>query len=281
VSAPPLAELQVWLQWIVTDPRGAETLVLDHAEECRRRLGGRAWQDWVAPVADGRPERRLDVYAEGFVARLADALAESYEAVHWLLGAERFRALTRRYLAAHPPHHYDLAQAGAALPEHLANDPLTVELPFLPDLARLERAVMRAFHAELAPALTAADLAGFDAERLAGARLVLQEYVAGLRSAWPIRSLRELRGVPLDEISLRVLDDPQEAIVHRAGLGVVVRDPEPGELACLDALRAGATLEEALGAAAAAGADARVLDALFARWAASGVVVDVVEDPCR
>lgn len=176
-----------------------------------------------------------------------------------------------------PPESHRAARSRA--PRGACNQAPPLPRPFVPDLALLERAVMRAFHADLAPALTGADLAGLDAERLAGTRLVLQEHVAGLRSAWPIRSLRELRGVPLDVISLRVLDDPQEAIVHRAGLDVVVRDREPGELACLDALRAGATLEEALGGAAAAGDDARVLDALFARWAAGGVVVRVVEAP--
>lgn len=265
------------MQWIVTDPRGPEEIVAHHGAECRRLLGGRDWRDLVEPVADSRPARRLDVYAESVVARLEEALADTYEAVQRVLGEPPFRALTRRYLTALPPHHYDLSRAGDGLPEHLARDPLCDELPFLPDLARLERAVRVAFHAEPAPALGPADLAGLQPERLARAGLVLQDHVEGLRSRWPQRSLRDLRDVADAEVSLRVVDNPEDAIVYRAGLDVVVRAPEPGELACLEALRAGQPLERALADAVADGADASGVQAIFAGWAASGLVVRVVD----
>jgi hypothetical protein len=260
---------------MVTDPRGPEALVERHEEECRRRLGGRDWRDLVAPVAGPQAARRIEVYAEGFLARLEDALGATYEAVVRVLGPRRQRTLVRRYAAAHPPRHYDLARAGDRLPEHLEVDPLAAELPFLPDLARLERAAAAAFHAEVASPVTAAELAALDPDRLARARLVLQEHVTGLRSAWPVRSLRDLRGVPDEAVSLPVVGCPEDAIVHRAGLDVVVREPEPGELACLEALRVGAPFGEALERALAAGADAAGVQSLFARWTANGLVVSV------
>lgn len=80
----------------------------------------------------------------------SDALAErvlsaAYPVVTALVSAETMTALARALWWQHPPTVGDLAQWGAAFPDWLQHSPLLAELreqlPYLPDVARLEWAL--------------------------------------------------------------------------------------------------------------------------------------------
>lgn len=107
---------------------------------------------------------RLDVYANMYFARLLDVLREDVPVVARLLGAAHFHNLVTDYLLAHPPTHFSLRYAGAALPEFVAAHPLARERPWLGDLTRLEWALADLFDAADSPLLEAGALAGFAAE---------------------------------------------------------------------------------------------------------------------
>lgn len=76
-----LAELQRWLRWIITEPRGvAETLNEPGEMEPKPSC--------LLEVVDAPPlprQDRLDIYAEAYFARLVDSLAKDYEAIHAVL----------------------------------------------------------------------------------------------------------------------------------------------------------------------------------------------------
>jgi len=101
----------------------------------------------IAGPPRGSVGERLHIYAGGYPARLEEALHESFPAVAHVLGDGAFHGLVRRYIAAVPLRSYNLNDVGAELPRFLEADELTKDLPFLPDLARLEGHVARAFHA--------------------------------------------------------------------------------------------------------------------------------------
>ncbi len=90
-------------------------------------------------------EDRWHVYAHGYLARIGEAAGLEYAAVRRILGTDAFEAMLGRYLAVFPPRSFDLSRVGDRLPGFLEFDRLSVELPFLPDLARLERAIAGAF----------------------------------------------------------------------------------------------------------------------------------------
>jgi hypothetical protein len=115
------------------------------------------------------PRRSPGGLRQELSARLHDALGEQFPAVVRLVGAARFHALVHRYLRAAGLCSYNLNEAGAEMSAFLRADALGVELPFLADLAELEWAVVRAFHATDEPPLAAARLAAIDpAALLAG-----------------------------------------------------------------------------------------------------------------
>jgi hypothetical protein len=93
-----------------------------------------------------------------YLERIVEAMEQSYPAVRRILGRGPFGSLVRRYLDLHPPRGFDLGQVGRALDSLLQRDPLGAELPFLPDLARLEWQVWESFTARDEPPLAWSDL---------------------------------------------------------------------------------------------------------------------------
>lgn len=99
-------------------------------------------------VADGpTPSERLAIYRSTVIGTLTTALRLSYPAVFRLVGAEFFEGAARIFIDNEPPHGAYLDEYGAAFPEFLARFPPATSLSYLPEAARLEWAVSRAFHA--------------------------------------------------------------------------------------------------------------------------------------
>jgi hypothetical protein len=123
------------------------------------------------PVPDGWSSRRgsdaaqrLAVYRNNVVHSLVTALAETYPVCRRFIGGEAFDALAAAFVRAHPPHTPVLAEWGEAMAEFAptflgpAGMPAAL-LGLVADLARLEWARQRAWHAADAGPLDMAALA--------------------------------------------------------------------------------------------------------------------------
>jgi hypothetical protein len=261
-----LRELQTWLATIILAPSKLET-----AEGATEALARTRARDRDTAVV------RLGVYSGGYPARIGDALAESFAAVAHVVGRERFRQLTRQYLPHVPDGIYNLSDVGAEFPAFLAlHDEVSVTLPFLHDLARLEWAVQRAFHARENTPFDPAPLSSWGLDAWERAVLELQPSVAVVRSAWPIREIWESRTRPVDEIDIAIEDRPQCVLVHRVGFKVACEAVDEAQAVALEALTAGRTLGETAELLADAGHDAERVGAWFSEWNRRGLVVACV-----
>jgi hypothetical protein len=248
-------------------PDDTETLALQKAflEDLN---GRRPRNDADRALAFRRPPRgrvgdRWHVYAHGYVARVEEAMGLEYAGVRRILGADAFADLIARYLAVFPPRSWDLARAGDRLPGFLELDRLAGELPFLADLATLERAVSRAFVAADAEPLSWEDLVARGPEGTSGLRLSLLPGVTLLRSAWPLHALWVCRLEDDDDaVSVPVEDEPSRVLVYRRDGRVRVDPVSELQAALVEAASCGdATLEEL--AELAGAADAGELVAAF------------------
>jgi len=96
----------------------------------------------------GRPAgRRFDVYRNNVVVSLTKALAAAYPVVEKLVGVQFFGAMANVFVRSNPPKTPLMIHYGAEFPEWLASFPPAAKLPYLPDVARLERARRRVYHA--------------------------------------------------------------------------------------------------------------------------------------
>jgi hypothetical protein len=216
-----------------------------------RPAGLRAWNG-VAPV------RRFAVHRNNVVAALVAALRASFPVVQRLVGDAFFDAAARLYACAHPPRSPVLAEYGDDFAAWLACFEPARALPYLPDMARLEHARARAFHAADAPALEAAEITAqlADPQLLPLARPVLHPSCSVIVSPFDVPRLwaahqadGEVPPVDVDApAAALVLRDPHDDVL-------VVALPVEGGRFC-QALLAGRSLGAAMAAAGDAGAAA-------------------------
>jgi hypothetical protein len=189
------------------------------------------------------------------------ALAGAYPVARRIVGAAFFEVLARDYARARPSASGDLNEYGDALAGFLEQYRGTRDLPYLPEVARLEWLAHRAYFA--------ADPARFDLSRPTEVRLA--PACALMRSAWPVASIwlaHQGSGRPeLVDLSA----GPERALVHRPDWRVEVTALRPGDFAFLECLQAGETLGVALEAAVAEDAAFEPRRAL-ATWVHAGVL---------
>jgi hypothetical protein len=196
----------------------------------------------------GDPASRFAVYRNNVVVSLRAALADTFPVVRALAGDDLFAELARRYIRAEPPRSPVLTQYGDGFAGWLAACGLAAHLPWLSDLARLERARVRAFHAADAPRLAATDIAARLATppRLPAARLGLQPSLHVVESAFAIVSLWAAhQGCPAAPQTLPPTSSPEAALVLRIGDEVAVLRIEAAAAAFYRRLQQGLPLGEA------------------------------------
>jgi hypothetical protein len=151
--------------------------------------------------AADRPASRLaglQAYRGNAQAIAERALMAAYPVQTRLVGEETMAALARDLWRRHPPTRGDLAWFGGELADWLATVPELSDVPYLPDVARLEWSVHRA--------LTAADPPDGPPDLQALAEADPNELVvrfvdgsASVASAWPVVTLWQAHQVPVDE----------------------------------------------------------------------------------
>lgn len=137
------------------------------------------------------PAVRFAVYRNNVVVSLVAALADTFAVVRQLVGADFFTAMARLYVAEQPPSSPVLAHYGDGFADWVAQFEPAAAVPYLADVARLERARVRAYHAADAPVLDAQAIAAHlaDPARLPEAQLQLHPSVTVLASPWAVVSL--------------------------------------------------------------------------------------------
>lgn len=193
-------------------------------------------------------EKRYAVYRNNVTVSLIEALAATFPAVARITGEDFFRAMARTFVRAHPPTSPLLFEYGEGFADFVASYEYAAGMPWLPDVARIERAFLDAYHAADAPPLTAEAVARLAPERLAAASWRPHPATRILRSDFPavtIFSVNRAPG-PVEPIGTFA---PEDALVTRPDVEVAVRLLPPGGAMFLQRLLAGAPLAEAAGAA--------------------------------
>lgn len=186
-------------------------------------------------------DRRFAVYRNNVATGLSQALAARFPVIRRLVGEDFFAALARLYAEAERPASPVLAEWGGGFADFLDGFPPLADWPYMGDVARIEQARDRAFHAaDSAPVDPSAFLAA-DPGRL---RLGLHPSVILLRLAHPAVSIW-LRNQPGAEDG-PLANGPQIALILRdPAFQVPVRAIGPGDATLIAALQAGAPLAEA------------------------------------
>ena len=228
------------------------------------------------PQGGSPGDQRMAVYAEGYVSRLSEALAEVYETVRHLLGHDAFVELTELYLEQYPSRNYNLNNIGREFPVFVGGTRFTKELPFLPDLAVLELAVASSFHAFDTAPFDPAVLAELSEEDWEKMRVVFQPSVRVLGSEWPILDIWNARKTPLPEMNVDLVNRPQNVLVYRREQEVYCEGIGKDQKELVDRLLRGESLgETCVRVAEEVQSEELPLEQWFSAWTGQGLIAKV------
>ncbi len=202
-----------------------------------------------APVGVVNPDgvhapKRFSVYKNNVIVSYLDALAAAYPACKNLVGEEFFNAIGHAYLKEVPPDSQLMILFGKGFSQFLEQYPPAQQIPFLPDVAQLERAWRIAYHsADIAP-ITPEQLAALPQDELGDASVDLLPSFAFVVSDFPVFSIWDAASnmQPLDNV------DPQQsqaAIIIRPEIDVQVHLTPPQFIKPINALILGKSIGEA------------------------------------
>lgn len=192
--------------------------------------------------------KRYNVYRNNVTVSLIDALAAIYPAVQRITGTEFFRAMARFHVRATPPTSPLLFEYGRDFPAFIRNYEYAQDMPWLADVARVERAWLDAYHAADLPPLPPDTLAKIPADRLSGLILTAHPAARIVKSDYPAVAIFAMNRADGPVTSLRS-GTPEDALVTRPGFDVEVRTLPPGNATFLGRLIGGETLAVAADAA--------------------------------
>jgi hypothetical protein len=200
----------------------------------------------VASKSQAQRIRRFNIYRNNVHSSLATALAARFPVIERLVGEEFFLAMALVFIERHPPSSPVLSEYGAHFPAFLESFDPVVDLPYLPDVARLEWLRNIAYHAADAETVAISALANAPSTELAFTHLVLHPATGCVASDYPIVSIWRTNTHDQEVTPIGAEATGETALVTRPGLEVFVTMLPPGGAAFLAALARGADLDAAV-----------------------------------
>jgi hypothetical protein len=263
-----LKDLQHLLYRLITAPSGvAEGLAAE------RELGARGLHTIV--LGDDRlsAEARVDIYANMYFYRILDALKEDFPATRAVVGDDNFHNLVTGYLIEHPPTEPSLYYCGPYFAEYLRGHPIREQVPFVADLAALERTIVEVFQGRDATALTPDALRAIAPEDWPAMKLSVQPAAQRLVLEWRVSDL--VRAVEEDKNWQPAERRAVKVIVWRRDTHVFHRELEQIEADALKVVWRGSPFAEICDVVASHADVAdpvAEMNRMLARWLSDGLL---------
>lgn len=222
--------------------------------------------------ASRRAASAFAVYRNNVAASLINVLRTRFPVIVRLIGDNSFHAIALAFATRHPPRSPVMLGYGEDFPDFLQSLTTTPSAAYLADIARLEVARGRAYHAADAEPVASDCFAALTEAQLPLLTMRLHPSMTLMRSRFPVVSAWEVNQPGSDQL-IRCWK-AEDAMIARPRQDVKVTRLPQGGFAFLSALARGASLATAIDTGL--GDDAEFdLAANFAILAGSGVVVDL------
>ena len=211
--------------------------------------------DRAIPAAVAGPNgkaarKRYNVYRNNVTVSLINAMAAMFPATQRITGPDFFRAMARFHVRAIPPTSPLLFEYGRDFPEFIERYEYARPMPWLASVARIERAWLDAYHAADAEPLAPQALALIPPERLADVVLTPHPATRIVCSCFPAVTIFAANR-SADPVGHIAATEPEDALVTRPHLAVIVRRLPAAGAVFLKCLIAGEPLDAAVSAALA------------------------------
>ena len=202
---------------------------------------------------DGEPSpKRFAIYRNNVVIGLTETLKDAFPAVHRIVGTEFFQAMARAYVVLEPPRSPILLDYGAGFPDFIGEFEPAAGLPYLADVAHIERAWTESYHAPEASPIDPAALATAPPEQLPQIHLHLHPSTRLVRSQFPALTIWQMNVGDGVSAPVDLAAGGEHALVVRPLADVEVRLISRGSFNFVQALAGGASVLAATRVALAA-----------------------------
>ncbi|WP_340692427.1 DNA-binding domain-containing protein [Hyphomonas sp.] len=226
-----------------------------HIEAMSAFAAGRASATALIPMMAGaaHPGRRAQVYRNSGSLACVEALRSNYLRLATVMGDDFFGALARAYADAEPPTSRSLVGYGASLAQFVAGAEAEHGIPWLADIAQLDRGWLDAHLAPDAAPLIPGALAEVDSSTLMTCILGVHPSAQLVDTEWTTASLWiDLKAGKLPSRQMALPHRSEHVLFWRPGGEVGMRSLSPGEHAFLSSamsqLPLGAACEAAMAA---------------------------------
>jgi hypothetical protein len=187
---------------------------------------------------------RFGVYRNNVVAGLVMTLQDAFPVVNRLVGERFFKAMAKAYVVNEPPRSPMMYDYGASFADFIKGFEPCAELPFLADVARIERAWVEAYHAAEGEPLGPVAFASVKTDDLPNLRIMLHPSLRLVHSSFPVLSIWEMNvaGGVLKQVDLTT--QAQNILVARPHEEVELRSVPRGAAAFVRGLLNGLALQE-------------------------------------
>ena len=189
--------------------------------------------------------KRFNVYRNNVMVSLIDALKAAYPATLRLVGEDFFCAMAQVFASAHPPQSPLMIDYGAGFADFIAAFAPAATLPYLADVARIERAWLEAYHAAEAQSLAAHDIADITGEMAVDLVFQLHPSLRVVASPYPALTIWRLNVTARASSECDLDDGAEAALIVRPEADVEVRFLPPGGASFIQALGEGRSLAKA------------------------------------
>lgn len=189
------------------------------------------------------PSALLSVYRGSMLGIKTEAMNAVYPVCKQLVGEPFFDALSRKYLSKYTPKTGSLDDLGEGFPDFCRSFPALNELPYFSDVAALEWAWHRAFHARNDVDFDAQAFAELEEHQWNTVRLQVTHSVQFIRADYSVMDLWSAhQSEPVDEFSIVQAD--YRYLVHRVEHEVVIESVNESTFDCLQWIAQGVSLAE-------------------------------------
>lgn len=246
-------------------------------------LDGAPFQRWFArAITAGRAPADMPaafaVYRNTWLQGLLEALGSNYPVVAMLLGDDLFEAVALDYARRHPASSPVLARYGQSFPEFVALYEVGREIPYLRDVAQLERLWTECFFAPDAPVLEEQDYARMTPSHLLKLRVRLHPATRLAHFETPAVTIWQAHRAEEGFEELEPEWIAERALVTRGGAAVLVTMIDEPTFHMLGAVKNGRSLGSAITATAKAHPGADLSRALSTIISTAALSVRPLED---
>ncbi len=263
-----LKNLQNWLANVITHPRGTEKALSEEAANAK--LQSASELHTIVDTAPLSRIERLDIYAEGYFARLLEALGNDFEnlvrVLTSLFDENAFRKIVSAYLELHPSMSRTVGDVGQHLPAFLRSYAAVNSFPFLAEVAEMDWRATRALYIDADPPFDPSSLANLGEDEWESLQFRLDSSVQWFRVGHTVT--RVWNETEID--SSLIVAQSGIVLIHRFQEFVYVHSISETQAIVLKAMRESQTLGEICGALQESEAES-VMN-WFGGWIANGVI---------